>query len=119
MRPDDVEVPPPGLDQHLGLGEAEEQLAVQQSIAQLGIEALAVTVLPQAAGLDVGGLGADRGDPLPHGRGDELPPVVGAHKGRRAAQDHQIGHGLQHVGGVDLTLHQDRQGLPGEPVDDT
>ena len=52
MRTYGVEVPPPGLDQDLGLGQAEEDLAVEQLIAQLAVEAFAVAVLPGAAGLD-------------------------------------------------------------------
>jgi hypothetical protein len=50
-------VTPPGFDQDLGFDKAEEDLAVEQFIAQLAVEALAVAVLPGAAGLDVGGLG--------------------------------------------------------------
>ena len=114
-----VVVPPPGLDQDLGLGQAEEDLAVEQFVAQLAVEALAVAVLPRTAGLDVGGLGADRGDPFAQGDGDELRAVVGSDIGRRPAQDHQIGQGLQHVGGVEPSLHPDGQGLVGELVDHT
>ena len=55
---------PPGFDQDLGLGEAEEHLAVEQFVAKLAVEALTVAVLPGTAGRDVGGLGADRGDPF-------------------------------------------------------
>jgi len=54
-------VTPPDFDQDLGFGQANEDPAVEQLIAQLAVEALALTVLPGAAGLDVGGLGADRG----------------------------------------------------------
>src|SRR5208283_1939254 len=71
-----VVVTPPGFDQDLGLGQAEEDLAVEQLIAQLAVEALAVAVLPGAAGLDVGGLGADRGNPVAESQGDELRAVV-------------------------------------------
>ena len=76
MRSDGVVVTPPGFDQDLGFGQAEEDLAVEQLIAQLAVEALAVAVLPGAAGFDVGGLGADRGNPLAQSQGDELRAVV-------------------------------------------
>ena len=108
---------PPGFDQDLGFGQAEEDLAVEQLIAQLAVEALAVSVLPRAAGLDVGGLGADRGNPLAQSQGDELRAVVRPHIGRPPAQDHHVGQGLQYVGGVELALDPDGQGLVGELVD--
>jgi len=47
MRPDDVVVTPPGVDQGLGLGQAEEDLAVQPLIAQLAVAVLAVGVFPR------------------------------------------------------------------------
>jgi len=34
---------PPGLDQHLGFGQAVEYLAVEELVAQLAIEALVVS----------------------------------------------------------------------------
>jgi hypothetical protein len=55
VRADGVEVTPPSLDHHLGFGQAEEHLAVEQFVSQLAVEALAVAILPRAAGLDVGG----------------------------------------------------------------
>jgi hypothetical protein len=69
-------VAPPGLDQDLGLSQAEEDLAVEQLVAQLAVKALAVAVLPRTAGLDIGGLRADGGDPLSQGDRDELRAVV-------------------------------------------
>jgi hypothetical protein len=67
-----------------------EDLAVEQLVAELAVEALAVAVLPWAAGLDVGRRGTDRGDPGPHGLGDELGPVIGADVAWDAAQDEQV-----------------------------
>lgn len=108
---------PPGLDHHLGLGQAEEYLAVEQFVSQLAVEALAVAILPRAAGLDVGGLGANGGDPGSQRDGDELRPIVRPNIGWRPAQDHQIRQGLQHVGGVQPAFDPDRQGFAGELVD--
>jgi hypothetical protein len=39
-------MPPPGFDQDVGLGEAVEDLAIQQLVAQRPIEALIVAVFP-------------------------------------------------------------------------
>jgi hypothetical protein len=86
-----VEVAAPLLDQHLGLPERVEHLAVQQLVPELAVEALHVAVLPRAAGLDVGGLGADAGDPAPHLLGDELGAVVRPDVGWHSAQDEEIG----------------------------
>src|ERR1044071_938815 len=52
-----VVVAPPALDHDLGLAQAVEDLAVQQLVAEPGIEALDEGALPWAAGGDVGGLG--------------------------------------------------------------
>jgi len=50
MRPDCVSMLPP-LDQHLSLVRRRELLALQQFIAELGVKALAVAVLPRTAQL--------------------------------------------------------------------
>ena len=77
MRPLGVVVSPPSLDDDLGLCEAVEDLTVEQLIAQLRVEALAIAVLPWASRLDERGPRANSYDPLPHGPGDELRTVVG------------------------------------------
>ena len=75
MRAPGVVVLTPALGDDPGLGEAVEQLAVQELVAQLGVEPLAVAVLPRAAKLDERRFRADRNDPLPHGLGDALGPL--------------------------------------------
>src|SRR3712207_9537330 len=50
-----IVVQAPLLDQHLGLSERAEHLAVQQLVPELAVEALHAAVLPGAAGLDGGG----------------------------------------------------------------
>lgn len=71
-----VEVPPPAFDDDLRLREGVENLAVEEFIAQPGIERLDEAILPGAAGCDVGGLRANRADPLLHGLGDKFRPVI-------------------------------------------
>ena len=51
MRPDSVVVPPPALDDDLGLAQGVEDLAVKQLVAQPGIKTLDEPVLPRAAGV--------------------------------------------------------------------
>ena len=77
MRPDHVVVPPPALDDDLGLAESVEDFAVEQLVAQAGVEALDVPVLPGAASFDVGCLGTDNRDPFLYCLGEELRSVVG------------------------------------------
>ena len=64
MRSDGVLVPPPPLDNDLGLLQGVEDFAIQKFIPQLRVEALAITVLPRAAGHDVRCLGAHSRDPF-------------------------------------------------------
>ena len=59
MRPLGVVVAPPCFDDDLCLGEAVEDFAVEEFVAKLRVEALAVVVLPRAARLDERGLCAD------------------------------------------------------------
>jgi len=65
MRADGIVVTAPGLDDDLGFAQAVEDFAVEQFVAQAGVEALDEAVLPRAPpGRDVGGPGADRDDPV-------------------------------------------------------
>src|SRR5215203_4500613 len=59
-----VVVPSPALDDDLGLPQGVEDLAIEKLVPQPRIERLDVPVLPRRARSDVGGLGADRRDPL-------------------------------------------------------
>ena len=46
MWPDGVVMSPPGFDQHFGLGEAIEDLTIEQFVAKRPIEAFIVPILP-------------------------------------------------------------------------
>ena len=67
---------PPAFDDDLGLFQCVEDFAIEQLVTELRVEALAVAVLPGAAGLDERGPCPHRGDPLSHGPGDELGTVA-------------------------------------------
>src|SRR5262252_4401488 len=81
MRPDRIVMTPPAFDDDLSFSEGVEDLAIEQLIAKAGVEALDVAILPRTAGLDIGSLGADGGDPSLDSLGDELRSVVGVHRG--------------------------------------
>lgn len=108
MRPLSIVVSPPCLDDDLSLGEAVEDLTVEQFIAQLRVEFFAVTVFLRAARLDECGLRAHCYDPIPNGLGDELWAVVGTNMARQTAQDEQVRQSVDHVGGVEHTVDPDQ-----------
>ena len=118
MRPDCVVVLAPPFDDDPGLLQRVENLAVEQLVAKLRVEALAIAVLPRAAGHDVGRSRPDSGNPLTHRPGNELWAVVGTNVAGHAAQDEQVGKRVDHVDGFQLPSDPDRQAFPGELVDD-
>jgi hypothetical protein len=77
MRADLVVMTPPIFDDDPGLLQGIEDLAIEQFIPKLRVEALAIAILPGAAGFDVGGLGPNSRDPILDGPGDELRAVIG------------------------------------------
>jgi hypothetical protein len=108
----------PVLDDDLGLAQGVEDLAVEQFVAQTGFEAFDEPVLPWATGGDVGGLGADRGDPLLHRFGDKLWAVIGTDVPGNAAQDEQVREHIDDVDRFEPARYPDSQALMGELVDD-
>ncbi len=117
MRSDRIVMPSPLLDQHLGLVQRREQFTCQQLVAELGVEALAVAVLPRAARLDEERLHADPAEPLAHVAGNELGPIVRPNVLRRPVRNEQIGEAVEHVVGLELARHDDRQAAARELVD--
>jgi putative transposase len=77
----------PGFDDGSRFGEAVEDLAIEQLVAELRVEALAVAVLPRRSRLDERGAGANGGNPLPYGPGDELGAMVRADMARWSAPE--------------------------------
>lgn len=63
-------VPPLCFGDDPGLLQTEDDLAVEQCIAQADVEALEIAVLPGIARRDIGRLRTDRGDPVLHGLGN-------------------------------------------------
>src|SRR5215831_2845082 len=89
MRPDRIVMAPPAFDDNLSFSESIEDLAIEQLIAQARVEALDVAVLPRTAPLDIGGLGADSGDPSLDGLGDELRSIIRPDATGDAPQDEE------------------------------
>ena len=92
----------PCLDQDLGLPEIEEDFPRQQFIPELGVEALAVAILPWAARLDIERLHADALQPVAESRRDELGSVVGTYMFRRPMPDEQLAQRVEDIPRVEL-----------------
>ena len=79
-------MPPPLLDHDAGFLQGVEHLAVEEFIAQLRVEALAIPVLPRTARFDVGGRRSNRRDPVLYCLGNELRPVAHREDGSTALE---------------------------------
>jgi len=66
----------PAFDDDLRLAHRMEDFAVDQLVAQTGIERLDIAIIARAARRDIGGLRTNRRDPLLHNFGDELRAIV-------------------------------------------
>ena len=113
-----VVVSPPLLDDDLRFFKGVEYLSVQKLIAEPGVEALAVSILPRRAWFDVGSLCADRFDPLPDGFRDKLWSIARPDECRNASDDEQVRQRVDHVRRVQFAFHPDRQTLTAELIDD-
>jgi hypothetical protein len=113
-----VIVTPPCLDQHPCLGEAVEDLAVEQLVAKRTVEALVIAVLPWRARCDVQRLHADPAEPFLNRGSDELAAIVRPDMRWRTPRDEQLGKRRQHVFVFQLTCDGQRQALPAGLVDD-
>ena len=69
-------MPPPGLDEHLGLGEAVEDFAIEEFVAKRPIEAFVVAILPWRTWRDVERLDADLRELFLHRRRDKFRAIV-------------------------------------------
>jgi len=85
-----IVVATPIFDDHSGFLQGIENLAVEKFVAKLRVEAFATAVFPRAARLDIGGLGADRADPVLDCLGDELGAVVGTNMPGNAAHNAHV-----------------------------
>ena len=117
MRPDGIIVTTPALDDDPGFLECVEDLAVEQFVPKLGVEALDVAVLPGRPRRDVGRLRTNGRDPCLDGLGDELGAIIRPNMAGNATQDEQVGEDVDHVSALQLASDPDRQALAGELVD--
>ncbi|CTQ63541.1 hypothetical protein LA5094_06347 [Roseibium album] len=109
---------PPLFNQDLRFLQAVEGFSVKQFISETGVEALAVSVFPWRTRFDVRGLGTHSVDPVPDGLSNEFRPVVRSDVGWDSPKNEEIYQRVNHVGGIELSLHSDRQALAGMFIQD-
>ena len=83
----------PVLDRRLRFLQCVEDLAIEQLIAQFAFEALAITILPRTARLDVSSSGSDSGDPSLERLGGKLREVVETYVRRNVPRDERLAQG--------------------------
>jgi hypothetical protein len=83
MWPYGVVVTAPAFDHQIGFAQTVEDLAIQQLVAQPGIERLRIAIFSWATRSDVGGLATDRRNPALHRLGHELGAIVRTNVGGR------------------------------------
>jgi hypothetical protein len=110
-------VPSPRLDYDPSLPQTVEDLAIEQFIAQAGVEALDIAVLQGTSRRDIGRPCADRGDLVLHGLGNKLRAIDGADIARHASQDEEIGQHVDHVDRLQPAGDPDAQTFMGIFID--
>jgi hypothetical protein len=114
---DRVVVTAPAFDDDLCLLQCVEDFAIKQLVAKTSVKALDEAIFPRTAWCDVGCLRADRCDPVLHGLGHKLRPVIGPDVARYAAQHEEVGQNIDHIEGLEFAIDADRQTFMGELVD--
>src|ERR1039457_1168070 len=107
----------PPLRQNLCLLQRVKDLAVQELISQLPVEALAVPVLPRTPRLDVQRPRAHFAQPLPQLLGNKLRPIVRTYVLWYPAYQHHIRQRFDHLQTPQAPCHSQRQTFPRVLVD--
>ncbi len=101
----------PLLDQYLRLPQRVEDFHVQALISELAVEALIVAVLPRATRRDEQGFDLKSAEPMTHGLGNKLGPVVRSYMLRWAMLQEELRQHMQDILAVQLPPHVDRQAI--------
>ena len=107
----------PLFDEHLRFLQRVKDFAVQTFVPQLSNEAFAIAILPWRSGLYIVRLHIQFAEPIAHGLGDELRPVVRTNMLRRAVSDEELAENMEHVLAVELSSDMDRKTIPGVFID--
>lgn len=118
VRADVVVFPAPVFEHDARFGEAPELFAVQAFLAQAGVEALDLAVLPRATRINVDRFDPGIFDPLAQFLLDKLRAVVAPDVLRRAMFGHELREHLAYFGGIDAAIHVDTEALARVFIDD-
>src|SRR5665213_3198318 len=86
VRPDLVVVSSPAFDDDSRFFQRGEDLAVEQLVAKLRVEAFAIAIFPWASGFDVSRPGSRRGNPILHGGRYKFGSIAPTEGMREAAE---------------------------------
>lgn len=111
MWPRGVVVVPPGFDQDFCLAQIEEDFPRQQLVAQLAVEALAVTIFPGRSRLNVQRFHADPFEPFAQCCCNELRAIVGSYVLGCPVANEQLAQRIENVPGGELALDPDGETL--------
>lgn len=118
MRTERVEVFAPPFDQGFGFLHYVEDFPCKQLVSELGVEALAVSVLPRASRFNVERPDAKVGEPSTERLLYELRAVVGSNVIRRAMREEEISEDFEDDPRVEPAFNTDRQAFARILVDD-
>jgi len=116
VRPGGVVVDAPPFSQQLPLLQRVNDLPVQELVPQLGVEALAIALLPGRAEFDIQRLGFGVIQPFAQYPGHELG-AIGANVLSYPVLDHGLGKYFDHISAVEPAPRANRQALPGQLID--
>src|SRR5262249_12078461 len=103
---------PPALDEHLCLFQSVKNLALQELVLKLAIEAFAVAIFPRAARLNVKSLDRQSLEPPAHDLGGKFTAVFRANGLGHASMHKTLRQAIEHIFTIELPAHSNRQRLP-------
>lgn len=118
MWPEGVVFLAPLFDEYLGLPEGEKDLSIEHFVSELAVEALTVAIFPGATGFDVEGSYSCSFKPLTYSLGGEFRAVVRSDMLRWPMGHEEVREAMEHVIGVQPSLHHDGEAFSTEFVDD-
>jgi len=108
----------PPFDQRFGFLHRVEDFQREQFVSELGVEALAIAVLPCASQFDVKCIDAEPLQPSAQRLLDKFGAVVRTNVIRRAVREEEIDEDFENDPRVEPSLHPDRQAFPCELISD-
>ena len=114
MGPEGVVFHSPPFDEYLGFFQGVKDLAIQQFVSEFTVEAFTVAVFPGAARFDVEGWYACSFEPLAYCLGGEFRAVIRSDMLEWFMGHEEMREAMEHVIGVEPSLHQDGEALPTE-----